>query len=50
MKNMVFEDILIGIVLILLGIFLLVGILTLAVVFGLVIILWGIKKAVFAGK
>ena len=46
----IFEDILIGIVLILLGIFLIIGMLNFSVVFGLVIILWGIKKAVFAGK
>jgi len=45
-----FEDVLVGIVLILLGIFLLIGMLSLGVVFGLVIILWGLKKAVFAGK
>jgi len=46
----IFEDILMGIVLILLGIFLIIGMLNFSVVFGLVIILWGIKKAVFAGK
>ena len=46
----IFEDILMGIVLILLGIFLIIGMLNFSVVFGLVIIFWGIKKAVFAGK
>ena len=45
-----FEDVLVGIVLMLLGIFLLIGMFSLSVVFGLVIILWGLKKAVFAGK
>ena len=48
--GLIFEDILIGIVLILLGIFLIIGMLSFSVVFGLVIILWGIKKAVFARK
>jgi len=46
----ILEDIFVGIALILLGIFLLIGILSLSIVFALVIILWGIKKAVFAGK
>ena len=46
----ILEDIFVGIVLILLGIFLLIGMLSLSIVFALVIILWGIKKAVFAGK
>ena len=46
----ILEDIFVGIALILLVIFLLIGILSLSIVFALVIILWGIKKAVFAGK
>jgi len=43
-------DILIGIILILLGVLLIVRIFSIETTFALVIILWGLKKAIFAGK
>ena len=43
-------DILIGIILILLGVLLIVRIVSIETTFALVIILWGLKKAIFAGK